>query len=75
MKMLHEYFAEIENLISFLVERQQGYRITATGLVFERNAGAEAFNAKMDEIANLEQQMASSRQKLEQTLRQMNVTH
>jgi hypothetical protein len=74
-KALQDYFVEIDKLIGFLIERQEHYRITTSGIVFEIDADSQAYNTRMDAIADLEKQLLSSQQKAEEAQRQLNITH
>jgi|SRR5581483_7166434 len=71
MKLTRDYFAEITELTGFLVQRQGRYRATREGLVFVRTEDAQAFNAKIDTIARLEEQLNSQRAKAEEGFRQI----
>jgi hypothetical protein len=75
IKRVQDYFVEIDKLIGFLIEREHHYRLTSSGIVFDIDADAEAYNAKIDAIANLEKQILSSQQKAEEAWRQLNITH
>jgi hypothetical protein len=75
IKRVQDYFVEIDKLIGFLIEREQHYRLTSSGIVFDIDADAEAYNARIDAITDLEKQMLSSQQKAEEAWRQLNITH
>jgi hypothetical protein len=75
MKALQDYFVEIDKLIRFLIEREQHYRLTSSGIAFDIDADAEAYNARINAITDLEKQIVSSQQKAEEAWRQLNITH
>jgi hypothetical protein len=75
MKAVQDYFVEIDKLIGFLIERQEHYRITSSGIEFEIDGDSQTYNARMDAIRDLQKQLLSSLEKAEAARRQMNITH
>ena len=74
MRLLQDYFSEIEQLTGFLIERRRRHRITGDALVFDRDKDVRAYNARIETIARLEEQLVSARQKAEELWRQMPAT-
>ena len=59
VKLTQDYFAETDQLIEFLIDRQGQYSQTPSGLVFKRDVDAEAFNKQVDGINHLREQANS----------------
>lgn len=64
MKLMQDYFTDIEQLTGFLIDRQGQYSQTSRGVVFKREADARAFNEQLDAIAHLQEQLKSAGQGL-----------
>jgi MFS family permease len=74
MTLLQNDFSEIEQLTDFLLERHGRYRATTKGLVFDRTEDAQRYNAMIDVIARLEQEIDLRRQKTEKAMRQLRLS-
>lgn len=57
-KLSEDYFAGIEELVRLLIDRQDRYRPTAAGLVFDRPEDADAFNRILDSLKAIEAQLS-----------------
>ncbi|HEY6267943.1 MAG TPA: hypothetical protein VIX11_06580 [Candidatus Acidoferrum sp.] len=68
MKLMQDYFAEIEQLTGLLIDQQGRYSQTTNGLVFTRDEDAQAFNKQLDTIARLQEQLNSRGRKANQAL-------
>ena len=59
MKLMQDYFTQIEQLTGFLIDRRGRYSQTTKGLVFKRDEDAQVFNKYVDIIAHLQEQLNS----------------
>ena len=75
MKLLQGYYAETGQVTQFLIERQHRYRVTADGIVFDRDQDAQAFNEKMEAIAHLQEQIGTLAQKSLEKSRELSGGH
>jgi hypothetical protein len=51
MKLMQDYFSEIEQLTGFLINRQGQYVQTSNAVVFKTEKDSQAFNKQLDAIA------------------------
>ncbi len=59
MKLMQDYFTQIEQLTGFLIDRRARYSQTTKGLVFKRDEDGQVFNKYVDIIAHLQEQSNS----------------
>jgi hypothetical protein len=64
-KLVEEYYAAIESLISFLIERQGHYQFVGSNLEFDHGKDMSAYRQVMEKISSLQEQFKEDLKKIQ----------
>jgi hypothetical protein len=71
-ELLHRtqsFYAEVEQLTTFLIERERHFQVASTGLVFDSTEDAKACNQRLETIRDLQQRVSTQLEKVQQRMR------
>jgi hypothetical protein len=62
-KVTQDYYTGIDRLVTLLIDRQGSYRITSSGLMFNRGQDADMFNQILDSLKAMEERINAEGQR------------
>ena len=74
MKLMKSYYAEVQELIRFLIDRQHKYRVTTEGLQFAREEDVQKFNDELSTIESHRKQLGELGQKAQREIKKLPVS-